>query len=187
MKKLTLFTLFLALLFVATNLYAEEQVRKISMEDSLAGARALFPRFPDWVTQDSTGSKARSMWFYLPHRENKGLSRYTGSATLIFWADSTVAQTPITANLDTSGIVVTYLVYDHVDAQYEETSQPVAGDSTHIKTDWKWRTGHDDNTYQFSVVLDFRRGFQAIKLTVTSEALTQAFRWRSVLWISDDR
>jgi len=174
-------------LFMATNLYAEDQVRKISMEDSLAGDRSVFAKFPAWVTQDSTGSKARSMWFYLPHREKKVLSRYTGNATLVFWADSTVGQTPITSNLDTSDIVVTYLVYDHVDTQYEETSQPVAGDTTHIKTLWKWRTGHDDNTYQFSVILNFRRGFQAIKLSVTSQALTQAFRWRAVLWISDDR
>lgn len=169
------------------NLYAEDEVRKISMEDSVGGVRSLFPRFPDWVTQDSTGSKARSMWFYLPHREKKVLSRYTGSATLIFWADSTSGQTPITSNLDTSDIVIEYLAYDHVDAQYEETSQPASGDSVHIKTDWKWRTGHDDNTYQFSVVLNFRRGFQAVKLTVTSQIVTQAFRWRAVLWISDDR
>jgi hypothetical protein len=185
--KTLLAAVFIFLLLTGATEYVEpvgERTRVYWMADSTGNE----PTRPTWVTVDT--STARSVWFYFtPSSRNKNTQHidHTGYSTIIMSFDSTSGQTPIVANRDSVDIVLTYLVWDRADLRYEEVSIPVSGDTTHVRTDWKWRPGHADDKYQLSYVVNHRAGIAGFKLTVTPNLTTQPFRFKAEAWLTEDR
>lgn len=164
-----------------------EHSRVYRMVDSTGNT----PREPRWVTVDSSGS--RSVWFYLTPTtfrndsiaRNDGMvtTEYAGAATVLCAFDS---STSVTANDDTVDVIGELLYWDHITERYQPIATPASGDTTHIATDFKYRSNLNDGEWGISYVWNFRAGVDAVKLTFVANVATNAYKARAELRPTED-
>jgi len=78
------------------------------------------------------------------------------------------------------------LTYDKVSDQYERIVEPNTADSTNIVNNFNWQTNHDDDSYSFSLALNFLFS-DGVFVSVTADSSNAPFKIRFVLKKAVDR
>lgn len=178
----------LILLSLASLIFADERVKSYADRDSsgtlLDGSD--WDQNDTWTTVDTSGSA--SVWFII-NSSNHVTKEYTGFSSVTMWFDTTLTLGhDFVATLDTVDIVVYGLKWDFVSEQYEEANHPASGDTFQIATDYRWNGGsYTSNKFQLSKVLNFRTGWDAIKVEVSQNLTSMACRFRARLDVAEDR
>jgi hypothetical protein len=179
--------LFMLLLF-ATAGFAREKVIYIAAHDSSNRVLTSTDYYPTWFEVDSAGS--RSVYIDLPNGSNWSEIESTGFGTLEIFIDTTATDPAKHAatNLDTIDVLLTKLSRDRVvNDDFVEPAQPVSGDTTQIRNDFKWRVGHADNKYQIREVVNHAAGTAQLKVTFSCNTVTNPFRVRVYYWMTIDK